>query len=270
VITSRPAARPQARRRLRARAGRLLLKALPFAAIVCFWMLFVALGVLPHRLFPEPYQLPGTFVQLVTGDQLLEDVGVTLVRVLVAGVIGIAAAIAAGAVVSLSSRLADLLQTFIYYLQGIGEIGWLPIIILWLGFNSTTIVVTVAYTVFFPVFFGTTEGFANIPHNLRDSIRTLGGGRLAVAREVVLPGALPSIITGVRTGMGFGWRTVILAELLVGGRGLGVVLFQASESFHPAWIMVEMAVIGVVWLLLDAVLLVPLERRTINRWGLVR
>ena len=252
------------------RPPRLLLKAVPFGAILLFWMLFLATGVLPRRLFPEPYTLPGTFLHLVTADQLLENTGITLLRVLIAGAIGLLAAVVIGALVALSSRVADVLQTFFHYLQGMGEIGWLPLIILWLGFNSTTIVATVAYTVFFPVLFGTIDGFASIPKNLRDSIRTLGGGKLAVVREVMFPGALPAIITGVRTGMGFGWRTVILAELLVGTRGLGVIVFQASQSFQPSWVMAEMAVIGIVWLLFDALLLLPLEHKTIERWGLLR
>jgi taurine transport system permease protein len=269
VTLSRAAARPRGGRP-NSRAFRLFLQALPFAVILAGWILLVGIGVLPHRLFAQPYQLPGTFLQLIRDDQLLTNVGITLLRVLIAGGIGLVVALVLGALVSLSPRVASVLQTFIHYLQGIGEVGWLPVIILWLGFSGVTILVTVAYTVFFPVFFATTEGFANIPRNLPDSIRTLGGGKFTVAREVMIPGALPAIITGVRTGMGFGWRTVILAELLVGGQGLGVVLFQASESFHPSWIMVEMVVIGVVWLLFDALLLVPLERRTVNRWGLLR
>jgi NitT/TauT family transport system permease protein/taurine transport system permease protein len=70
--------------------------------------------------------------------------------------------------------------------------------------------------------------------------------------------------------MGFGWRTVILAELLIGGQGLGVLLFEGRQSIRPDWIMVEMVIIGLIWLVLDGTLLKPLERRTVERWGLLR
>lgn len=258
------------RRREVVAVRRLLLASVPFIVIVCVWAAAVWLGVLPSHLFPEPYELISTFSYLVTSDALLANAGITILRVVIAGAIGLSLGVALGALISVSPRLASVLQTFTQFFQGIGEIGWLPILVLWLGFNNTTIIVTVAYTVFFPVFFSTTAGFSDIPKNLRDSIRVLGGGRFAVIRDVMLPGALPAIITGFRTGMGFGWRTVILAELLIGGRGLGVILFQASEAFRPAWIIVEMIVIGAVWLLFDSLFLVPLERRTIERWGLVR
>jgi NitT/TauT family transport system permease protein/taurine transport system permease protein len=258
------------RRRLPRFAGRLANGLVPFAVILVIWETAVGLNLLPRSVFPAPQDLPGALVSLVTENGLLYSVLLTLERVVLGGAIGLGVGLALGSLIALNRRVSDALSGLINFFQSVGEVGWLPVLLLWLGFNATTIVVTIAYTVAFPVFFGTVSGFETIPKNLTNSIRTLGGGRLQVLREVMLPGALPSIITGFRTGMGFGWRTVILAELLVGGQGLGVLLFEGQQSIRPDWIMVEMAIIGVIWLLLDGAILKPIERRTVERWGLQR
>jgi NitT/TauT family transport system permease protein/taurine transport system permease protein len=260
-------ARPRRLARMAVRFGKGLV---PFAVLLAIWEVAVVANLLPRSSFPAPQDLPGAFVSLVTENGLLGSVLLTLERVLLGGAIGLGVGLALGSLIALNRRVSDALSGLISFFQSVGEVGWLPVLLLWLGFNATTIVVTIAYTVAFPVFFGTVSGFETIPKNLGNSIRTLGGGRVQLLREVMLPGALPSIITGFRTGMGFGWRTVILAELLVGGQGLGVLLFEGQQSVRPDWIMVEMVIIGVIWLVLDGAILKPLERRTVERWGLQR
>lgn len=242
----------------------------PFITLLAVWEAVVLLGLMPRSSLPLPQDLPAAFVSLLTEHSLVANLLVTLQRVLVGAAIGLSVGLALGALLALNRRVSDVFSPFINFFQAVGEVGWLPVLILWLGFNSLTITVVIAYTVMFPVFFGTVSGFGAVPNNLTHSIQTLGGGRYRIIRDVMLPGALPSIITGLRTGVGFGWRTVILAELLVGGQGLGVLLFQGRQSFRPDWILVEMAVIGAVWLALDGALLKPLERRTVERWGLLR
>ncbi|MCU1432746.1 MAG: transporter permease [Actinotalea sp.] len=244
--------------------------AVPFLVLLAIWEAVVLLGLMPRTSLPLPQDLPAAFVSLLLEHGLVANLLVTLQRVLVGAAIGLAVGLSLGALLALNRRVSDVFSPFINFFQAVGEVGWLPVLILWLGFNSLTITVVIAYTVMFPVFFGTVSGFGAVPRNLTHSIQTLGGGRYRIIREVMLPGALPAIITGFRTGVGFGWRTVILAELLVGGHGLGVLLFEGRQSFRPDWILVEMVVIGAVWLALDGAVLKPLERRTVERWGLLR
>lgn len=244
--------------------------AVPFVILLIVWQAVVLVGLMPRTSLPLPQDLPAAFVSLVQDHSLLAHLFITLQRVLVGAAIGLSVGLVLGALLALNRRVSDLFNPLINYFQAVGEVGWLPVLILWLGFNSLTITVVIAYTVMFPVFFGTVSGFGAVPPNLTHSIQTLGGGRWRIIREAMLPGSLPAIITGFRTGVGFGWRTVILAELLVGSQGLGVLLFEGRQSFRPDWILVEMVVIGLVWLALDGVVLKPLEQRTVERWGLLR
>ena len=87
---------------------------------------------------------------------------------------------------------------------------------------------------------------------------------------MILPGALPSIATGARLGIGFGWRAVIAGEMLAGRRGLGWMIFTAQQVDLTAQVILGMVMIGLMWITLDRYLLRPLEADTIQRWGLVQ
>ena len=99
---------------------------------------------------------------------------------------------------------------------------------------------------------------------------SLGAGRWAMLTEVLLPGALPNIVTGIRTGLGFAWRGLIAAEMIATSVGLGYMLFVARDFYKTEVIVLGMIVIGVLWLLLDRLLLAPIERATSERWGMVQ
>jgi len=113
-------------------------------------------------------------------------------------------------------------------------------------------------------------GVTGIAMPLRHAAASLGASRWQLLTEVLLPGALPNIVTGIRTGLGFAWRGLIAAEMIATNVGLGYMLFVARDFYRTEVIVLGMIVIGVLWLLIDRLLLAPLERATIERWGLVR
>jgi NitT/TauT family transport system permease protein/taurine transport system permease protein len=96
----------------------------------------------------------------------------------------------------------------------------------------------------------------------------MGTGRVRMFWEVLLPGALPSVVTGLRVGLGYGWRGLVAAEIIATSAGLGYALFLAQKTFSTDVIIASMVIIGVLWLLMDRLLLAPLERRTVQRWGM--
>ena len=242
----------------------------PFAVLIAVWQVAVSLALWPPSFLPAPAAIPAAAVDLIVNGSLLPQGGETFTRVVMGAALGFVLGVAAAVALALMPRVWASLHDVINYLQAVGEIGWLPLLILWVGFNDRTIVITIAYTVFFPIFYGTLSGFRSVPPNLINSVRTLGATPWHVVREVLLPGSLPAMITGFRAGMGFGWRTVILAEMLVAQSGLGVMLFNARSFFRVDYIVVGMIVAGVLWLATDKLVLQPLEVRTIERWGILR
>ncbi len=149
-------------------------------------------------------------------------------------------------------------------------IAWIPIATLWFGYGFGAITFVIFNAVFFIVAYNTLLGVTAIPMRLRHAAASLGAGPVAMVTEVLLPGALPNIVTGIRTGLGFAWRGLIAAEMIATNVGLGYMLFVARDFYRTEVIVLGMIVIGVLWLLIDRLILAPLERATIERWGLVQ
>jgi NitT/TauT family transport system permease protein/taurine transport system permease protein len=99
---------------------------------------------------------------------------------------------------------------------------------------------------------------------------TLGASPWVLVKDVYLPGALPSIVAGVRLGIGYGWRALIGGEMIATSTGLGFMIFDARQFLATDVVILGMIVIGVLWLLVDTLVLRPLEQRTVLRWGTVR
>lgn len=241
----------------------------PFIPLVLLWQLAVALEIWPRSFVPSLAQLPKECVYLVSNASLIPQLGRTIFRVFAGGITGLVAGILVGTLIAVNKAVYNVLRDIIDYFQAIGEVGWLPVFIIWSGFNERTIILTIAYTVFFPVFFGTLAGFRRVPQNLINSVRTLGARPWHVVWDVLIPGSLPAIITGFRAGMGFGWRTVIITEMLVAQSGLGVMIFNARTFLRVDWIIVGMIIAGILWLLIDRLILEWLESRTIVKWGVL-
>jgi ABC-type nitrate/sulfonate/bicarbonate transport system permease component len=104
---------------------------------------------------------------------------------------------------------------------------------------------------------------------LVNAVRSLGGTRVQVLRHVILPSALPGIITGLRVGAGFAFRGLVFAEIVAAKTGIGYLIFEGTEGHQTARTIVGMIVIGLLWLFMDQLYLRPIERATILRWGLV-
>jgi ABC-type nitrate/sulfonate/bicarbonate transport system permease component len=123
--------------------------------------------------------------------------------------------------------------------------------------------------VFFSVIYNTVIGVQTIPLALRRAVLS-HGGRWQVFTELLLPGALVQIILGLRTSVALGWRALVASEMLAGASGLGYTTVEAVQWYKTEVVLLGMILIGILWLLLDRLLFVPLERTTVVRWGIVQ
>ncbi len=194
----------------------------------------------------------------------------SLRRLVTAALVAAAVGVPLGLLLGMSRRVAEFVHPVLNFFQSVSGIAWLPLMLVWFGFGERTILVAINYTVLFPVVFNALLGVRSVPPLYASALRTLGASRWRIARDVLIPGALPNIATGLRLGLAYGWRALIAAEMLVGAHGLGFMIFSA-QSFHlTARIVLGMSVIGALWVLLDYFVLRPLEEATIARWGLVQ
>lgn len=242
----------------------------PFVPLVALWWTVAWIEVFPRAFFPGPVEVVHAFFSLTYKGILPEYLGDSVTRLAVGAAVGIAIGIPLGLLVGMSKRAHAALWPVLLFFQAIGDIAWLPILLIWFGFGLTTMTFVIVYTVLFPIVMNTVLGVRSVPLDLHRAALSLGASRGRVVWEVVLPGATPNIVTGLRNGLGYGWRALIAAEIIVGTSGIGFMMFDARRAGSVVEIMLGMVVLGLLWYLVDAWVLAPIERATGQRWGLVQ
>ena len=241
----------------------------PFIPVVALWAIVAEAEVFPRVFFPGPAEVVRSFIDLTWKGILPAYLHDSAARLLVGALAGMAIGIPLGLLVGLSSRAHAVFWPVLLFFQAIGDIAWLPILLIWFGFGLTTMTFVIVYTVLFPVVLNVVLGVRSIPTDMHRAAQSLGASRARILWEVVLPGALPNLITGLRNGLGYGWRALIAAEIIVGTSGIGFLMFDARRAGSVVEIMLGMIVLGILWYVVDAWLLAPIERATGQRWGLV-
>jgi NitT/TauT family transport system permease protein/taurine transport system permease protein len=242
----------------------------PLAVLLALWAVLVPYFDVNPRLFPRLTEVLEAAQEGMRDGSLLGHIGASLLRVLVGTALALVAAIPLGIAMGVSPAVSAFLTPPLRFFSVLAGIAWIPIATLWFGYGFGAITFVIFNAVFFIVTYNTLLGVATIPPAVRHAAASLGAGRWAMLREVLLPGALPNIVTGIRTGLGFAWRGLIAAEMIATNSGLGYMLFVARDFYRTEVIVLGMVVIGVLWLMLDRLVLAPLERATIERWGMVQ
>ena len=260
--------RSWARRALN-RLGWRLLPFTPFALVLAAWTVYWTIVQPPAATLPAVQDVVGAMWELAAKGELAIHVLASLWRLLLGALLGVVTGVIGGFIVGLNRPISEFLSPLIVFFNAISGIVWLPLVIGWLGIGTALAVFLIWNTVFFIVFQNTVLGVQLVPQVYEQSVQALGGGRWETIRTVILPGALPYILTGLRSGLGFGWRALIAAELVGATTGLGQMIFGASEVHRSDIIIGGCLIIGTIAIAMDRWLLLPIERRTIERWGLV-
>lgn len=241
----------------------------PLLFLLLLWEVVVrAFGVSP-RVFPDIESVARAGLETVQDGTLVRHIGASLGRVAVGTVLAIVISIPLGVAMGLSRVVSGFLTPLFRFFSVLAGIAWIPIATLWFGYGFGAITFVIFNAVFFVVAYNTLLGVSSIPLPLRQAAASLGARGWTMLIQVILPGALPNIVTGIRTGLGFAWRGLIAAEMIATNVGLGYMLFLARDFYRTEVIVFGMIVIGILWLLIDRLLLAPLERATIERWGMV-
>lgn len=253
------------------RAARALLTELfPFVAALAVWQALAAANVWPRVLFPPPFEVAQTFAADLVSGVLLVNLAVSLKSLLLGFAVGSAIAVPLGYLMGLSRASRNFFDPLVNLLQAIPGLAWIPFAILWFGLGQGAVTFIIVMSVFFPVLHNLLTGIRMVQPVLIEAVRTLGANRGDVIRHVIFPATLPNLMTGIRLGIAFGFRSLVGGEMIASTDGLGYAIFNAQQYFQSARIVVGMLTIGIVWLAMDRLILRPIEQRTTMRWGLVR
>jgi len=242
----------------------------PFVPVVLVWWVIAEAEVFPPDLFVGPGTVLAEFRELIAKGILPAYLSDSFTRLWTGVLFGLLIGIPAGFIVAMSRWARRLTWPLLLFFQAIADIAWLPIVIVWFGFSLTAVTFVIVYTIVFPLMISIVSGVEEVPKDLVQAARSLGAGRFRVFTDVIVPGALPAVATGIRTGLGYGWRALIAAEIIVGTSGIGFMMFDARRAGVVTGVFVGMIVLGILWYALDALILAPFERGTIERWGMVR
>lgn len=266
------AVRPGGDRPLLVRAGgrvrALLGFVLPLLALASVWALTVEVTGVPLRVFPQVTDVAAAIADMALSGELAQHLGASLRRVLIGSLIAVATALPFGIALGASRALSAFFSPLLRFSVALAGIAWIPVATLWIGYGDGAVIFIVWNAMFFALAYNTMLGVLRIPTPLLRSARSLGAGPWRMFWEVLLPGAMPSIVSGLRIGLGYGWRGLVAAEIIATSAGLGYALFLAQQTFSTDVIIASMVIIGVLWLFTDRLLLAPLERRTVERWGM--
>ena len=200
------------------------------------------------------------------GHPLHQHILHSLLRVGAGFAVAVAAAVPLGILLGWSGRLYRLFTPLVEILRPIPPLAWIPIAILWFGIGIRSAAFIIFLGVFFPILLDTITGVRSIDPLLIEAARTLNAKERDIFFKVLIPGAVPSILTGVRIGMGIGWMTLVAAEFtgVRQGYGLGYMIMTARDIQRADEMLAGMAVIGLIGLLIDHALRL-LEGRLV-RW----
>ncbi|MEV0968661.1 ABC transporter permease [Microtetraspora glauca] len=256
--TSRPGPRPRPRR-LPGNAWRRWISPL---ALVAVWQLASATGLLPERLLAAPSVIATTAVDLVRQGTLPTAVAVSLQRVLIGFAVGAVAGVGLALLAGLSRRGENAIDPIMQMLRALPFFGLIPLFILWFGIGEAPKILLVALAVSFPLYLNTYSGIRGVDGKLAEVARTIRLGRARLIRHIVLPGALPQTLVGLRQSLGVAWLALIVAEQVNANAGLGYLINDAREFLRTDVIVVGLLVYSALGLLTDALVRL-IERRAL-------
>ncbi|MBK1821081.1 ABC transporter permease [Burkholderia orbicola] len=260
ALASHPPASPsRAARRDPLRAWRIAGLALPFAALVLLEVV-VRRGWLPDHLVPAPSEILDTLARMGV-SRVARHVGASTLRVAAGFAAGAGLALVVGAAMGLSRRIDALFEPTFQALRAIPSLAWVPVLLLWLGIDEAPKITLIAIGAFFPVHLAVVAGIRDVDRKLVELGAVYRLGPLALFRRILLPAALPQIVTGLRTGLSLAWMFMVAAELIAATRGLGFLLSDGRETGRPDLVFGAILLLALLGKLTDGAM-----RRIESRW----
>lgn len=239
-----------------------------FLGFLSLWELVVRIGLIDAYILPPPTAVVTRALQLATGEDavLIKDIGISSVRVLTGFLISVLVGVPLGLFLGMSPFVRALIAPVISLIRPLPALSWIPLSMLWLGIGEEQKYAIVFMGCVASVLVYTTDATLRVDPSLRRAALNLGANWFQVMRHVVLPGALPNILSGLKVVLAIAWTCVISAEMVGANRGLGFRIWTAKEYSDAGQVLVGMISISLTVLILDVLfrllenLLLPWQR----------
>ena len=242
----------------------------PFLVVGAIWDAVAWAGVFPHQLFPTLEDVAVSFVQLTISGILPHHAIETLIRLLSGFALAAVFGVSIGVLMGRSRRAEDIFLPLVSVLAPIPGLAYTPLFLLWFGPGAFAALLLVGFVSMFPIIYNSWTGVKAVKEIWVRSAQSMGADDRRLFRYVILPGALPYILTGLRLGLAQAWRILVAVEMLASVPwGLGWLIFGAREFLNTDAMMAGIAVIAVIGLCLEKFVFQKIEDYTIVRWGMM-
>lgn len=240
-----------------------------YVGLLAIWELVARSGLYPPYLLPGPIEVLRTLWSGLVKGTFITGTLVSLKRLAIGYAISLVIGMLLGLLIGRVKWAEETLGSLVLGLQALPSVCWLPLAILWFGLNERAIIFVVIMGALFSITLGVEAGVRNTPPIYLRAARTLGARGLNIYSQVVLPAALPAILSGLKQGWSFAWRSLMAGELLYFTLSLGNLLQTGRDLNDAAQVMAVMLLIIFVGVAIDRIVFAPFERRVRARWGLV-
>jgi len=247
--------------------GGLARKSSFYVLVIMIWEVASRVGVWPKFLFPAPSEVLQTLLQGFADRTFIFGILASVRRILLGYSISLVAGVLLGLGISRNKLIAETIGSLILGLQTLPSVCWLPLALLWFGLNESAIIFVVVMGALLSITTATESGIKNAPPLLIKAGQNMGARGPRLLFEVIIPAALPSIITGMKQGWSFAWRSLMAGELLYGSVGLGNLLTVGRELNDMSQVLAVMLIIIIIGLCADYLVFTRLERGMRRRWG---
>jgi taurine transport system permease protein len=217
--------------------------------LVGVWWLASEAGVVSHLFLPRPAEVLRAAISVYqdgyANASFWEHLGASLSRIAIAGAIAIALGAPVGLLMGLNRWAKVVFDTPIEFYWPLPPLAYLPLMIIWLGIGEVSKVALLALAMFAPIVLSAQAGVRSMSPERVNAALSLGANRVQLLLAVVLPSALPEILTGVRIALGVGWGTLVAAELIAATRGIGYLIMSASHFLATDVVFVGIAIIAI-------------------------
>lgn len=241
------------------------------AVLLALWWAITALNLIAPLFLPSPGAVLHKLVTIAGPEgfmdaTLWQHLAASLTRILIALLAAVLVGIPVGIAMGLSTTVRGILDPLIELYRPVPPLAYLPLMVIWFGIGETSKILLIYLAIFAPVAMATLAGVKSVQQVRVRAAQSLGASRGQILRFVILPGALPDILTGVRIGLGVGWSTLVAAELIAATRGLGFMVQSAGEFLATDVVLAGIAVIAVIAFILELGLR-ALQRRLTPWYG---